>query len=122
MPGAGGDGPAHGLAGLGAARRRVQETEVPVPGDVDEHFKLVFVGQVEKPAGGHVIDAEQVGPQGLDLGKVARGLFLGNEAGLVGRRLGSEGTVSQALDVKSLFAEPEELAVHAYAWPGKGRN
>jgi hypothetical protein len=47
------------------------------------------------------------------LGEVGGGLF-GGSKGLAGG-VGGKGSVGDALDVKFLFAEPEEFAIHADA-------
>ena len=120
MTRAGEDGPAHRFARLGPLLRRVQETEVLVPRNVDEHLEFVLGGQVEKPLGRDVIDADEVGPEFADLGKVRRRLFRRGKR--LARGIRRKRTVRHALDVELLFAEPEELAVHAHAWPGGSRD
>ena len=120
MPRAGEHGPAHRFARFGSLGGRVQEAEMLVPGDVNQHLELVLAGQVEKPLGRDVINPDEVGPQLADLRKVARRLLRRGKR--LARRIRRERTVRHALDVEFLFAEPEELAVHAYAWHRGSRD
>ena len=48
---------------------------MPVPRNVDEEFEIVRSGEVEKPFGGDVIDADEVCAKFADLGEVSGGLF-----------------------------------------------
>ncbi len=120
MSRAGEHGSAHRLASFGALGGRVEETEMLVPGNVDEHLQLVLGGQVEKPLGGDVIDADEVRPEFADLGKVAGGLFRRGERLAGGIR--REWAIRQALGVEFLFAEPEEFAIHAHTWRRGSRD
>jgi len=83
-----------------------------VPRNVDQHLELVLGGQVEKPFGRDVVNPDEVGPELLDLGEIARRLLRRGKR-LAGR-IRRERSVRDALGVELLFAEPEELAVHAH--------
>ena len=120
MPRAGEHGPAHRLMSFGSLAGRVQETEMLVPGNVNEHLQLVLAGQVEKPLGRDVVNPDEVGPQFADLGKVPASLLRRGKR-LAGR-IRREGAVSHALGIEFLFAETKELAVHAYAWRRRSRD
>ncbi len=70
-------------------------------------------GQVQKPARGHVIDAQEVGSEGADQLEIARRLGAFGEwlAGAVG----AERPVGHAFGVKLRLAQAKELPAHGRA-------
>jgi hypothetical protein len=102
MARAGEHGPAHRFARRGPLGGRVKEAEMLVPRNVDEDLELVLGGQIEKPLGWDVINADDVGPKLADLSEVRHGLFRRGErlAGGIRRK----GTVRHALGVELYFA------------------
>ena len=94
-------------------KNKIQKTELLVPGNIHQHPQPVVHGQVQKPLLRNVIDSHDVRTQLPNLGKVTGGLLRGSEK-LAGS-IWCKRAVRHALDVKFLFAQPEELAIHAHA-------
>ena len=102
----------HCVAGGGPMLGRIEKTELFVPGNIDEQLELVLRRQIQEPLGGHVVDADNVGPQLANLGEIGGRLFRRRE--VLARGIGREWPVSNPLDVEFLFAKPEKLAIHAH--------
>ena len=110
--------PAHCVARRRPVRRRIQETKLLVPRNINQHLQPVLGRQVEKPFLRNVIDPNEVGAQLSDLGEVTGGLLRGGESRPLGSRVWRERPVRHAFDVEFLFAQPEKFAIHAHAWTG----
>jgi hypothetical protein len=90
------------LPGFGAAHRVVEEDEVLVPRDVDQHQQIVLRGEIEKPARRDVIDAEEIGAEFPDEREIGSGLFEGGEG--LSIFSGSKRAIGDALEIKFLSA------------------
>src|SRR5262249_41214093 len=101
------DGAPDGVAGLGAGLVRIEEANVLAPGNVHENLQIVMCRKVEEPFGWGMINANQVGAELADLGKVLRRL-LGRGEGLAGG-VGRKGAIRYALDVEFLLPKPEKF-------------
>ena len=94
----------------------IQETGVLRPVVIHQHFQLVLVGEVQKPSGRRMIDAQAVGVELFQEGEVAFHLLPGWEC--VAGWIGFKRAVGDAFGVEFLGADAEELAIRqdSFRW------
>src|SRR5437016_1695471 len=90
-----------------------------VPRNIYQHFEIVFRGEIEKPLGRRMINANEVGLKFPDLRKIAGRLF-GRRERLAGgvRR---ERPIRHAFDVELFLAYSEKFTVYDCAWTDRSR-
>ncbi len=110
------NGVADGGANFAAQPCGIEEAAVFVPRDVDEQAEALLDGEVEEPAGGQAVDAEEVGAEFGKLTEIVGGLLRGRKPFLPG--IGSEGAVGDTFEEELLIADAKEFAVRADTQPG----
>src|SRR5262249_24245875 len=115
--GAGKNCVADGFTDLGAVLRRIEETKMAVPGNVDEDLEILCRGEIEKPFCGNLVNADYISAEFANFCEVTRGL-LGRREQLSGC-IRCEGTIGNALGVKFPFAQPEKFAIHGHPRSGE---
>jgi len=63
VPGTRLDRLADGLASGATLRRRIQKTDMLIPGHVNEHLQLIVGGQIKQPFLRHGVSPDEIGAQ-----------------------------------------------------------
>jgi hypothetical protein len=103
-------GLAHGGERFFAGFVRIEETEVLVPGNIDEDAQAMIECEIEEPNGRSVIDPKGICAKLGQHPKVARGLFHGGEEFALA--VGRERPIGDAFDVEFTPVQAKEFTVN----------
>jgi hypothetical protein len=98
------------LASLSAAVCVIEKNKVLVPRNVYEQEQVVLGGEIKKPPGRDVIDAEKICAKLLDERKVGDCLFKGGKRLSIFAR--SKWTIRDTFEIELLGAAAKELPIH----------